>query len=314
MNKLVSFIIPTYNCAFAIGETLECLAKQTYENWEAIVIDDGSSDNTKDTIGHYIARDSRFKYIRQENKGVSAARNRGLKTSKGEYIQFLDADDLISVDKIEKQVKMMEEDRTIDISYTNAFYFADTDKSTLYTDFALKNVKWMTEASGSGFPVVKALIDRNISPIQSPLFKKDSCFPIYFNEDLTHGEDWLFWFQLAINNKKFYYFDDKNSYSLVRVHGGSASQSELKMHFGVIDVRRRMSMEISGSPFLNVYEKKELLAYNDKFYKQLLKKIAAENLLSPKVLSNLRRKCGSKLMIKILIKALNENRKSWFKR
>ena len=88
---LFSVIIPTYNRANMIGKAIDSVLAQTYTNWELIIVDDGSTDNTKDVVQSY--NDSRIKYFYQENKGRSVARNYGIELSKGDYISFLDDDD-----------------------------------------------------------------------------------------------------------------------------------------------------------------------------------------------------------------------------
>ncbi len=106
---LVSIIIPTYNRAHLIGETLDSVLAQTYQNWECIIVDDGSSDNTDEVVGAYVAKDSRFKYYHRPDEhlpGGNGARNYGFKMSKGEYVNWLDSDDLFSENKIEEQVEI----------------------------------------------------------------------------------------------------------------------------------------------------------------------------------------------------------------
>ena len=88
---LFSIIIPTYNRANLIGKAIDSVLAQTYHNWELIIIDDGSTDNTRDVVRSY--NDNRIKYFYQENRGRSAARNYGIDISKGDYISFLDDDD-----------------------------------------------------------------------------------------------------------------------------------------------------------------------------------------------------------------------------
>ena len=106
-TPLVSIIIPTYNRAHLIGETLDSILAQTYANWECIVVDDGSTDKTSELMAAYCKKDMRFQYHHRPKdrpKGANACRNYGFELSKGEYIQYLDSDDLISLNKIEEQV------------------------------------------------------------------------------------------------------------------------------------------------------------------------------------------------------------------
>ena len=105
MNQLVSIIIPTYNRAHLIGETLDSILAQTYTNWECIIIDDGSSDDTLEVIDNYIKKDNRFQYYRrpvERSKGPNVCRNFGYELSKGEYINWFDSDDVMLPTFLEK--------------------------------------------------------------------------------------------------------------------------------------------------------------------------------------------------------------------
>ena len=92
---LVSIIIPCYNYSNYLVFTLESLQEQVFKDWECLIIDDGSTDDTKLKAETFLKKDSRYRYIYQEQKGVSAARNKGIAQSRGSYIQFLDADDFL---------------------------------------------------------------------------------------------------------------------------------------------------------------------------------------------------------------------------
>ncbi|MGG5488344.1 glycosyltransferase family 2 protein [Gaetbulibacter sp. PBL-D1] len=107
-SPLVSIIIPTYNRAHLIGETLDSVLSQTYTHWECIVVDDGSSDNTAEVVGAFVEKDIRFQYHHRPKDrlpGGNAARNYGFELSKGEYINWLDSDDLLSKNKLSEQLK-----------------------------------------------------------------------------------------------------------------------------------------------------------------------------------------------------------------
>src|ERR671916_3003782 len=89
----VSVVIPCYNQAHFLGEAIESVLSQTYEEFELIVVDDGSKDDTEELASSYAAEDARVRLIRQQNRGLAGARNRGLSESSGEYVVFLDSDD-----------------------------------------------------------------------------------------------------------------------------------------------------------------------------------------------------------------------------
>jgi glycosyltransferase involved in cell wall biosynthesis len=108
MLDKVSIITPTYNCGKYIGETIESVLKQTYKNWEMIIIDDCSTDNTMDIVEEYCKNDKRIKYYRLEaNSGAAVARTKAMELATGKYFAFLDSDDLWMPDKLEKQIMYM---------------------------------------------------------------------------------------------------------------------------------------------------------------------------------------------------------------
>lgn len=105
---LVSIIMPTYNCAQFIGETIESIQAQTYVRWELIITDDCSTDNTKEIAAKYMEIDPRIKYhCLERNSGAAVARNASMRIAEGEYIAFCDSDDLWMKDKLEKQLSFM---------------------------------------------------------------------------------------------------------------------------------------------------------------------------------------------------------------
>ena len=110
MSKLVSIIVPCYNQAYFLSEALESVLNQTYSNWECIIVNDGSPDNTKTVASKWCDKDKRFNYVEKKNGGLSSARNAGIAISKGEYILPLDADDIIHESFLSKLVPVLEND------------------------------------------------------------------------------------------------------------------------------------------------------------------------------------------------------------
>lgn len=110
-EPLVSIIIPTFNRAHLISETLDSVLAQTYTNWECLIIDDGSTDHTAQVVQAYIDKDSRFKYLLRSDvylPGGNGARNYGLKLSRGTYVNFLDSDDVLLPEKLEHQLALLQ--------------------------------------------------------------------------------------------------------------------------------------------------------------------------------------------------------------
>ena len=122
---IVSIVIPTYNHAKFIGKALESVIDQTYKNWEAIVIDNNSTDDTDKVINQY--NDPRIKYLKINNDGVIAkSRNLGIKEAKGEWIAFLDSDDWWTKDKLEVCISKIS--KNVDFIY-HAYEYANKSKS-----------------------------------------------------------------------------------------------------------------------------------------------------------------------------------------
>lgn len=127
MSDLVSIIMPSYNTARYIDETINSVLKQTYTNWELIIVDDCSPDNTDEIVKPYLS-DERIIYLKNEkNSGAAVSRNRALREAKGKWIAFLDSDDLWMPEKLEKQISFMEK-KGYHFSYTNYAEIDTEDK------------------------------------------------------------------------------------------------------------------------------------------------------------------------------------------
>ena len=126
---LVSIITPNYNCEKFIVETIESVINQTYKKWEMIIVDDCSTDNSITIARNYEKKDDRIKVIKNErNMGAALSRNKAIEIAKGEYIAFLDSDDVWLENKLETQIKFMK-DNNSDFSYTNYLLITEDGKS-----------------------------------------------------------------------------------------------------------------------------------------------------------------------------------------
>jgi len=122
LEPLVSIIVPVYNSEGFILDTLQSILNQTYSNFEVIIVNDGSTDNTKNLLSQFIYNKSRFKlYDLKINQGVDFSRNYALRVSKGEYVAFLDSDDIWLPKKLENQIKFHQETRAL-FTYTSIFF------------------------------------------------------------------------------------------------------------------------------------------------------------------------------------------------
>lgn len=241
-TPLVTIIIPSYNYGHFISQTLDSLLAQSYQNWECIIVDDGSTDNTIDVVALYQSRDRRFKNIRQENQGPSSARNTGIKNISGKYIQFLDADDLLERRKLEHHVWYMEDNPEVDLVYGSARYFRiDNPDERRYSNKPVDE-PWMPGVSGCGSEVLHALLKENIMVMSAPLIRREVIEDVgYFDTTILVMEDWHYWIRCAARGKRFQFLDKTETLSLVRWHPNSLSQTDIKMVEKLFYIRRMIN-------------------------------------------------------------------------
>jgi len=178
----ISIIVPCYNQAQYLNECLQSVLEQTYQNWECIIVNDGSPDNTEEVVKEWLI-DKRFKYFFQENGGLSSARNSGISNAKGEFILPLDADDKIAVNYIELAAQAFIEDDALKVVYCKAEKFGDESGKLDLKPFSLKN-----------------LAKENMI-FCTALFKKVDWKTVGgFDLNMIHGlEDWEFWIAILKN-------------------------------------------------------------------------------------------------------------------
>ena len=188
----VSVIIPAYNIASFIVETLESVFAQTFTNYEVIVVNDGSPD-TEDFESALRPYLDRIVYLKQENGGASVARNAGLQAARGEFVAFLDGDDVWLPNYLEEQVKFMQT-RGCDLACADATFFGDTaDKAPTYM------IAWMDDAPDTGDFGFLELVDAKRSVITSGVVaRRQTVIDIgLFDPELRRGQDFDLWLRLA---------------------------------------------------------------------------------------------------------------------
>jgi len=246
LTPLISVVVPTFNYAHLIPQALESLQKQTYENWECVVVDDGSTDNTAEVVATYALKDSRIRYVKQENSKQAAARNTGIQNSTGEYFQFLDSDDLIEPAKLDHQVNYLESHPEVDIVYSNARYFRTENMNerlhsrrySVWDD----GEPWIVGVSGHGHNVLRPLLCNNITVVNSPLIRRSVVESVgLFNIALTPVEDWDYWIRCAAKGLNFAYDDCEQSRALVRAHPLSASLDGRRMLRATVAMRKNLA-------------------------------------------------------------------------
>lgn len=209
---MVSVIIPVYNGERYIEKSIKSVLDQSFRDIEIIIVDDGSTDGTANIIKKYNVR-----YIYQNNKGPSAARNRGIKEAKGEYISFLDADDIYYPLKIEEQVQILEKFKDVDLVY-NAVNVIDGDDEVLLTLSA--EVELDSKEDFYAYCLFRQPI-----PCPPSIMVRRKCFDkVIYPENLVNAEDYFFILEMA-KYFKFKYID-KILY-LYRRHQGNLTNNHV---------------------------------------------------------------------------------------
>jgi len=221
--------VPCYNYAHFLGETLDSILAQTYPNWECIIIDDGSTDNTKDVANAYCKKDKRFKYVYQSNQGLSAARNKGIELAKGEYIQLLDSDDLISAEKFRHQVTCFTSNTDVDMVYSNYNLMESDGKKRWSVDAT----NWI-EMKHKPFAEFLNYWEKGFTiPIHCYLFRK-TCFTKWgtFNMSLPTHEDLALQLNFSLHGAQYKMLNEVSSF--YRVHSSSMAKDLTNMHKGYL--------------------------------------------------------------------------------
>lgn len=204
---MVSIIIPNYNKAEFITETLQSVAAQSYTDWECIIVDDGSTDNSLEVIEEIAEQDRRFSYLRKKNEGVSIARNFGIKHSRGQFILPLDSDDVIGPDYLKEAIQVLTEKKSISIVYALAEFIGIKKGAWNLPDF---NKETMLHTN---LVYCAALFRREVF-VQSGG---------YADEFKSGIEDWDFWLTAIENQFQFYRIPKVHFY--YRIHEMSRNKS-----------------------------------------------------------------------------------------
>lgn len=221
MEKLISVIIPAYNVEKYIAKNLDSVMGQTYKNLEIIVVNDGSTDSTREIVEEYVKKDSRILLINQENRKLAGARNTGLRIAKGEYICIFDSDDLMVPEKIEKQVAYLQQYPQCDFVYSNVYHFIDGNDEVYY--FPIANI-------GAGGSSYKSLLEYGnyINP-NAVLFKRS----VYddnggFDERMASAEDWDYWLTISRAGTRISFMED--FLTLYRIRKDSLTRDSATMN------------------------------------------------------------------------------------
>ena len=243
----VSVIIPLYNSNPFIMETLDSVLSQSYEDMEVITVDDGSSDNTGDLVRS--RGDKRLVYIRQDNAGISAARNRGLSVAKGEYIAFIDHDDKWLPGKIAKQMALFNSQKDLGLVYSDAYIVnAAGQRGGTFFKISKPHCGMVFEymMNGNFIPVLTAVIKKSITEKTG-----------YFDQRYKIAEDWDYFIRVSKICPVSFVDAPLAEY---RVHASSFSRNRVLMLEEVIDILMKLLAHADRRS--NIILKRNLSSYS----------------------------------------------------
>ncbi|MDR3727251.1 MAG: glycosyltransferase [Terracidiphilus sp.] len=245
MPPLVSVIIPSYNSAHYLADAVRSVFAQTYSALECIVIDDGSTDHTDDVLRELLAQYAGLKTARKANGGLSSARNAGLRLCSGSLVSFLDADDVLLSDKIERQVSFLNAHLEVDLVYGDYLVVTET----------LQPVAVFAAEMPRGLDPLDAFCYTNWFAPMVPLIRRAVTDKVgEFDEELPAAEDWDYWIRCVKIARVSYL---AGPVAVYRQHDSQMSRDYSRMRRGCVQVatknfredRRRLRMAMAAIEF-----------------------------------------------------------------
>lgn len=227
-SPLVSIVVPVYNCAEWVGFTVDSVLNQTYTNWELLLVNDGSTDQTPAVLEELAIKDPRIRVIHQTNGKQGKARNNGIRSSKGSWIAFLDADDLWPPNKLKDQLKISI-DQSVDLSFTDGFICIGNQMDLRTFRFGVLDKIF------EGSPAVQEFHAQNRIPTSSVMVKKSALdkYGVFPEElEIQNCEDYLLWTRLLNQGAKF--LGISQPWLFYRVHDQSSTSQEVKAFIPLI--------------------------------------------------------------------------------
>jgi Glycosyl transferase family 2 len=235
-SPLVSVIMPAYNAAEHIAEAIRSVAAQTYTNWELLVVDDGSTDDTGAIVAGLDLPADKLRYLTQSNAGEGAARNRAIREARADLIAFLDSDDIWEPARLERQIPVMAAG-PYDLVYTNGYFVGDPSASPFP----------IAHGAHSAREMFQLLYQRNHIPVLSVLTTKHAVTRAgSFNEESSRlSEDYDLWLRMANTGSTFYGLADQ----LVgyRDHPGSHIQRPVDLLFGELAAVSQFDAQVQAT-------------------------------------------------------------------
>ena len=262
-DSLISIVIPIYNAEKYLEECLNSIKSQTYKNFEVIMVNDGSKDDSETICMNFLRSDSRFRYLKKANGGVSSARNLGLDNVKGDYITFIDADDWVDENYLDLLITTVKKNHSdivvssykqfnnIDVFYLRAY--------SLQEKYLLNFEKMNRDDFLTIFPKLMS-INVCFNNAVAKLFRKELVKNLRFDTSIKYGEDLDFYFRLYLNVDSISYVDEPTY--VYRMHGDSTTSNFNQEH-----------AEQELSIFKQMYEKIQEIGLPSIHYFNKLKKL-----------------------------------------
>ncbi len=244
-SPVISVIVPAYNAQHTLGECVESILRQSFDDLELIIVDDGSSDATAAVAGEFAAQDRRIQIIAQVNLGVSAARNRGLQAARGQYVCVLDADDIWVPDKLDSQLAAIGQDQDV-VVIGGLRRFIDDDEGR---HWLMESMPPDVDDQADYMSTVMHLPSTSMNLIGTMLAPRRYLLEVGgWNERLHTGEDWDIWLRLS-NRVRFRALHKVLSY--YRKHDASATRShdimwDIGQHLSILDACLDRHQQVDG--------------------------------------------------------------------
>lgn len=232
----ISVIIPNYNTAHYIESAINSVLNNDYQDYEIVVVDDGSSDSSDAVVDKYLKLPN-FRYVKQANSGLAAARNTGIEHSHGEYLVFLDSDDIIEPEKLRRQADFLDANPDYGATYSNTICFVENNVDDL---IKIKFPHYQGD-------ILSDLVFGNFMHVNTLMVRKSLVLAAgKFDPQFRELEDWDLWLRMSLIGTRFHYDDE--ILSRVRIRRGSMTNNQDKMYGSMVRVLQK---------FLNLLQDRE---------------------------------------------------------
>ena len=252
-SPLVTVVTPAYNVAKYVGETVDSVLRQTFRDFEYLVIDDGSVDNSADVVKAHVGDDPRFRLVQGEHRGLSAARNAGIREAKGEYIAFLDGDDRWHPKFLERQLQLIQS-LPPDVGVVFCRSRLVLENGTLVF------LQWQRAGR---YDFDDFLVNGNPARNGSSLLIRKSCFADVggFDEDLRYIEDLDMWLRIAVNSKTPVLWASKYFLVNMRLRPGSITRDRAGLESALSNMLESQTAKLRRLPAGLAYVRPALIAF-----------------------------------------------------